>query len=119
MQDDWYGHRDTVTARPRGNPEGWTSWDYALVAAYQTVEAFTDQEGLYKWEMDSDYVYVDAIRKVNKFHEARDRITSGKKYSPSPGEYFVPDVKTRHSSGELPTYLDWVEEQRAEAEGSG
>lgn len=112
MQDDWFGHRNPLTNRPQGDKDAWIDWDHALVSAFQTAEVFTDQDGIYRWDMDNDYVVVDAVRKINKFHEARDLITSGKRYNPRPGEYFVPDVKTRHSSGELPTYLDWVEEQR-------
>jgi hypothetical protein len=109
MNDPWYGHRDLTTGMPYGDRDGWLEWDYALVSAYQTIEDFTDNNGLLKWEMDDDAVFVDAKRQIDKFEEAKQQTTGGTKYKARDGEYFIPDVKTRRSDGHFQTFTEWVE----------
>ena len=93
-----------------------TSWDYALMDAFQTIEDFTDQKsGIPIWELDDEAVYVDAVRKFNKFQQAIDNATKGsdkKPYQPAPGEYFVPDLSTRRKDADgnpiFQSYSEWV-----------
>jgi len=116
MGDDWYGHRDPLTFEKTGDKEEFTSWDWSLLNAFQTIEDYTDsQSGLPIWEMEGDGVEVDAIRKVNKFKASIDNKTKGTErhpYKPKPGEYFIPEMFSRNTDGEgnevFPTYREWV-----------
>ena len=111
MRDDAFGHRDYVTGEPFRDTDDWLEWDYALIAAYQFIDVHTDDYGLHSWEVADEAVDVQAIRKQNKFLAARDAITNGKNYKPWNGEYFVPDVFTRRSSGEFWTPEEWMAEE--------
>lgn len=123
MGDDWFGHRDPFTGEPVGDKDEYLTWDYALMNAFQTIEDYTDQKsGLPVWELDDEAVYVDAVRKTNKFQQAIDEATRGSKtkpYQPSPGEYFVPDMNTRRKDGEgkpvFQTYSEWVKKSVSES----
>ena len=116
MRDDWFGKRDPWTGEPSGTMDEFTSWDYALMDAFQTIEDFTDQKsGIPIWELDDEAVYVDAVRKFNKFQQAIDNATKGSKskaYEPAPGEYFVPDMGTRRKDADgspiFQSYSEWV-----------
>lgn len=106
MRDEWYGHRNPVTGEPIGDRDEWLSWDFALADAVQTIEDYSDQYGLLAWELDDDMVYVNANRKIHKFKSAIERKTNGKNYKAAPGEYFVPEVKTRGER--IQTFQEWV-----------
>lgn len=99
MRDEWFGHRNPLTGAPMGDREEYTSWDFALLEALQTVEDFTDQKsGMPVWEIETPWVDVNAVRKINKFQAAIDNATRGtekKPYKPRPGEYFVPELYSR------------------------
>lgn len=112
MSDDWFGHRDPRTGEKFGDRDEWISWDHHLVTAYQTIEAYTDRNGNLRWELEDEAVYVDAVPKIDKFEEAKDLITGAKNYKPTPGEYFVAEVKTRRSSGHIQTFPEYLEAQR-------
>lgn len=114
MRDEWYGHRDPITFEPVGDRTEFLSWDFLLMDALDVIENYVDQKsGLPIWELEDDMAYVNANRKINKFQEAIDGKTSSKKYKPEPGEYFVPDLKTRRTdeNGEMvfQTFQEWVE----------
>lgn len=116
MRDDWYGHRDPITFSPAGDKDEWLDWDHALIDALQTIEDYSDQYGLLKWELDDERAEVDAIKKFHPFEVARDNQTKGTKnkpYTPEPGEYFVPEIWTRDKRG-LQTYQEWLEKKIAE-----
>lgn len=113
MADDWFGHRDPLTGRKRGNPNEWIDWDHILVSAFSTIEAHTDSHGLFGWELDDEAVYVDAVRKIDKFEESKHLATSGTNYKPTPGEYFVPELKTRRAGGHIQTFKEYMDSQRA------
>lgn len=119
MGDDWFGHRDPLTGKPMGDREEYTSWDYALQNAFQTIEDYTDSKsGLLIWEMEDDNAYVTADKKINKFEAARDKKTAGTKNKPyhaEPGEYFIPNLKShREDEAGKPvfqTLREWVTRQ--------
>ena len=115
MADDYFGHRNPFTGEPQGNPDEWIEWDHFLVTADETIEAHTDQHGLFRWETVDDAVIVNAVRKIDKFEEAKTLITSVKGYKPRAGEYFVPEVKSRRSSGEIQTFPEYLEAQYEKA----
>lgn len=112
MADDWYGHRDAFTFEPKGDKDEWLEWDYLLLGAFQTIEDYSDQYGLLAWELADDAVYVDAVRRVHKFEQARDMVTRGTKtkpYQAVPGEYFIPKIGTQRSDGKIQTFREWIE----------
>lgn len=112
MWDDWYGHRNPLTGKPTGDKDEWVPWDHALAQAYQTVEYYTNQNGIKQWQIDDPLEDIGAIRKFDPYQAAVDSMTKGtakNPYKPSPGEYFVPDVKIRKGAKrEMWTYADWV-----------
>jgi hypothetical protein len=116
MGDDWFGHRDPFTGAPVGDREEYTSWDFSLLNAFQTIEDYTDQKsGIPIWELDDERIVVEAVRKKNKFQAAIDLTTKGtekKPYKPQPGEYFVPRMYSRETdeNGEevYQTFTQWV-----------
>ena len=109
MHDDWHGHRDPRNNAPTGDKDAWIGWDYALITALGVIEDYSDENGLLGWEIDDEAVEVNAVKKFNKFKASIENITSGAKYKASPGEYFVPEVTTRRSSGEFQTFSEWVQ----------
>lgn len=109
MRDPYFGHRDWFTGKELGDREAWTSWDFALVAAYQIIQDHTDSNGILVWENEADNIEVLAERKTSKFDASRDSITSGKNYKSKKGERWVPKVKKMY--GEYPTYSEWLNEQ--------
>lgn len=114
MGDDWFGHRDWFTEAPTGDKDEWTDWDYALARAQQLIEDYTDQHGNLVYEVQDDRVVVEAVRKIDKFEAAKDRITSKKNYKPLDGEYYVPRLEKR--SAEWPTFEEWVADQAGQGE---
>lgn len=117
MGDEWFGKRDPFTGEPRGDREEYTSWDWALQNAFQAIEDYTDDKsGLLIWEMEDENAYVDAVRKNNKFQAAVDNKTKtrgGKAYVATPGEYFVPDLKSHVVDEEgkpvFQTMREWIQ----------
>lgn len=111
MGDEWYGHRDWFTGLPRGDKDEWVEWDWALIRAFQTVEDWTDSHGLLRYEVDDpkQRTYVEAVKKIDQFEAAKDRITSRKNYKPDPGEYFAPRLEKR--SKEWPTLQEYIEHE--------
>lgn len=114
MHDEHYGHRTPFSQYiSKGD---WTDWDYALITALQVIKDHTDSDGLLDWEKDSERVDVMAIKKINRFAAAKERITRRAKYKPDPGEYYIPDLKLMDSSGEWPTRTSWILEKIAESQ---
>lgn len=119
MGDDWFGHRDPFTGAPIGDRDEYTSWDYALQNAFQTIEDYTDDKsGLLIWEVEDENAFVTANKKYNKFQAAVDKKTRGSKnkpYQAEPGEYFVPGLKSHRvdENGDyvFQTMREWVEQQ--------
>ena len=60
--------------------------------------------------------YVDAVRKIDQFEAAKDRITGGKNYKPQDGEYFIPRLKNRAT--EWPTMEEYIQHEIEKEEGS-
>ena len=116
MKDQWFGHRD-LRGREIGDPDGWTRWDYALSTALQIIEDSTDQHGVLAYQTEAEWVEVEAVKKINKFESAKQRLTGGKNYRGSPGEVFVPRVFSRSSSKGIPTFREYQEMRRLEREG--
>jgi len=112
MRDPYFGHRDFFTGEPLRDKDEWTDWDYALVAAYQTVQDMTNKHGLLVHEVESDRVMVSAVKKIDRFQAQVDRATKGSKakgYTPDPGEYFEPKLELRFGD-EWPTLEDhWAD----------
>ena len=112
MWDDWFGHRHPLTGEPVGDKDEWTAWDYSIAQAYQTAEYYQDSHGIFQWQKDDPLEDIAAIRKVDVYQAAVESMTKGsakKPYQPTPGEYFIPDVKVR-SGAKRPmwTYSDWL-----------
>lgn len=118
MWDDWYGHRHPLTGLPQGDKDEWVEWDHALAQAYQTIEYYRDQNGIFQWQKDDPLEDIAATRKYDQFQAAIDgmtRGTAGKPYKPSPGEFFVPDVKIRSGANrEMWTYQEWLDAKQKE-----
>lgn len=116
MSDDWFGHRHPLTGEKIRDRDEWTEWDYLLLNAYQTIEDWTDKDGLLAYEVDDPQgrVIVNAKKKINQFDRAKEARTGGKNYKPDKGEYFVPDVKLHDPEGEWPTLREFIEAQVAE-----
>lgn len=113
MHDAHYGHRDPFTGEPNGDPSEWIEWDFILVTAYQVIEDYTDKHGNLIWEVESERVYVDAEKRIDKFQAAVDSRTKGTKnkgYTPTPGEYFVPKLDLR--GGAMPTFSEYIKNQQ-------
>lgn len=107
MRDPYFGHRHPFTGEPLRDKEEWTSWDYALVSAFQMIEDFTGKDGLLVWEKDSERVQVEAIRKIDKFQQAVENVTSRKNYKAQKGETFYPNLKLL--GGEWPTATEYFD----------
>lgn len=115
MRDPLFGHRDVFTGKPLRDRNEWTEWDFALVTAYQLVQDLTNKHGLLVHEVENERVFVDAVKKFDKFDAAVARQTKGSKkkgYTPQDGEYFVPDIKLRY--GEWPTLQEYWASQVSE-----
>lgn len=110
MGDSSFGHRLRATGDVVGDPDGFTSWDYALIAALQIIQDYTDDNGLLVWERDSERVEVIADKKIDPFRAVIERVTKKKNYEPRPGEYFVP--RLRLIGGEWPTLEEYVAEMQ-------
>lgn len=111
MRDEWFGWRDPFSGEPYGDRTEWTEWDFALVAAFQTVEAYTDQNGIRQWQKEDPEALIDAERKIDKFQAAVARRTKGsskKPYQPQDGEYWTPVVEADRPGNKTWTYEEWV-----------
>lgn len=80
--------------------------------AVQTIEDFTNEDGILAWEIEEDGVRVDALKKINKFQAAKQRKTSGKTYKATPGEYFVPSIRPPLGKEKHQTIKEWRESQQ-------
>lgn len=110
LADEWAGWRDPFTGEPNNdNASEWTEWDFLLVQAYQTIEAYTDSNGIRKWQKDDPEERISALRKIDPYQAEIDRITRKKNYKPDPGEFFVPDLKTGREDGKFWTYTEWMD----------
>lgn len=120
MRDEFFGHRHPLTGSPIGDKEEWIAWDFALVNAFHTAEAFTDQNGINQWTKEDPNAAIGAMKKIDEFQGSVESITSGSKYKKTPGEYFVPDIKEISRGEGLWTFADWREAERKKAlENSG
>lgn len=111
MRDEWFGHRDPFNGEPYGDKDEWLDWDFALATAYQTVEAYTDKNGIPEWRKQDPDVVIDAERRIDQFQEAIDIMKSGTNYKPKPGEYFVPAFTFRRKDRSMWTYEDWRKDE--------
>lgn len=109
MSDPHFGHRDILTGFPRGDADEWTTWDLALINAYQLMQDWTNEHGLLVYEVDDHKERVDVIAKpkIDKF-EAQKDIKTRRQKQPPPGQYFVPDVSLRKGA-EWPTLEEYIE----------
>lgn len=116
MRDDHFGHRrpDDGMALKNVDKDTWIPWDFAIESAFQTVEYYTDSHGIFQWYKEDPEERIDAKRKIDPFQAGVDRITSGKNYKRSPGEYFVPDVKSGREDGSMQTFMEWRNANRDE-----
>ena len=112
MEDEWFGHRDWWTGAPEGDRTEWVDWDFALVAAFSAIEAYTDSNGIRQWQKEDPEQRIDALRKIDPFNEGVDRIKGSKNYKAKPGEYFVPDMKTARPDKSFWSYQEWVESKQ-------
>jgi len=112
MRDEWFGHRDPITGAPLGDRDEWIDWDFALAAADQTIEAFTDDNGIPEWTKKDPKASIEAKRKIDQFKASIESITGSAKYKPTPGEYFVPDIRSLRVDKTLWTYQDWVNSEK-------
>lgn len=108
MYDDHFGFRDPFTGLPFQEPE-WTEWDYVLAQVDQLIDDYTDSNGLLAWEVDDPHhrVRVDAVRKIDRFEQAKQQITNKSRYKPVMGEYFVPRLSK--TTEEWPTHSEYFE----------
>lgn len=117
MRDEWFGWRDPFSGEPVGEKDDWTDWDFALVAAYETIEAFTDQNGIRQWQKEDPKRLIDAEKKIDQFQAAIARRTKGsakKPYKPEDGEYWVPVVEAERPGNKPWTYAEWVADNKVE-----
>jgi len=119
MQDEWFGHRSPFNGAPLGEKDEWIEWDFLLASAFQTIEVYTDDNGLYRWVKDDPSVEIQAQRKISPFDEAVDEITNAKNYKKRNGEYFIPVVLPRREDKTVWTYPEWRTAKQAEAEEDG
>lgn len=105
------GHRDPITGAPFGDKTDWTTWDYALMTAVQTIEDLTDNDGLLVWEAEEDEARMDIVKKTSKFQAAVQRRTGGQNYKATPGEYFVPYLRPPMGKEKHQTITEWREKQ--------
>lgn len=115
FHDHFYGYRDPETGDPElaAGDVYWSEWDYALADAMQFIQDHTDQHGHLIWEVESDRTTVKITKKIDRHNAQVERATSGKKYKPTPGEYFVSRVELAPGWEEdgFPTFSEWFEEQ--------
>lgn len=114
FRDEWYGHHDFYGNRV-GDPKEWLDWDFVLISALQTIEDFTDKNGITVWDSESADMIISAEKRIDKFQASIDKQTkdTGKKaYKPEPGESWVPKVVPR-VEGEYATYRGYIESLRA------
>lgn len=109
MSDEWFGHRDYFTGEPDGDRTEWTEWDFALARAYQTVEYYTDQNGIFQWIKEDPYVMIEATPKIDEFRQA---VEKAERNGSVEGRYWVPDIGSRREDGSLWTYQEWVNSMR-------
>jgi len=102
-----------------GEKDEWIEWDFLLASAFQTIEVYTDDNGLYRWVKDDPSVEIQAQRKISPFDEAVDEITNAKNYKKRNGEYFIPVVVPRREDKTVWTYPEWRTAKQAEAEEDG
>ena len=114
FRDEWFDHRDPFTWEPIGDKDEWTEWDFLLMVSYQTIEAYTDDNGVPRWKEEDDNVEVQAKRVIKKFKAEMDIISNTKDYKPTPGETFVPDFILRNGADRAQTYSEWVAKKIAE-----
>lgn len=112
-RDDWFGHRDPLTAEPLGDRDEWIDWDHAIIDAFQTIEDYTDSEsGHLQWELDDEAVVIDAVPYIHKFREAIDQVTQKPGYKAAPGERYRPKMWSRRKDefGEdkIQSYSEWI-----------
>lgn len=110
MSDPHHGHRDFYTGQPDGRSDEWTTWDYALITAYQTIQDWTDQHGnlVYEVEDPKERVIVSATKKIDRFEAAKASRTAGKNYKPTPGEHFIPKLDLK-AGQDWPTLEEYIQ----------
>lgn len=116
-RDEYFGSRDPLTGEPTGERDDWDEWDHALVSAYQTVEYYTDKNGIHRWKKEDPRLKgIDAVRKIDPYQESVDLIVDSPHYKKIPGAYFVPEIKTERPGDETWTYEEWVKSLKGESD---
>ena len=88
-------------------------WDLVLLKAHFFLTDFT-VDGIPAWWDSSDRVSFEVKRKVSRSRAAVEKAEtqdSGKNKTKVPGRYYVPEPRA-NDGGELPTFSEWVAEQR-------
>lgn len=111
MRDDWFGHRHWVTGEPLGDKDEWLDIDLAIVWAYQTIEVYTDQNGIFSWYKEDPEERIGAIPKIDPFQQQVDSMANNPKRKRKDGEYFIPEIISSRPDGSMWTYQDWLESQ--------
>lgn len=114
MRDEWFHHRDIVTGEELGDRTELTDWDFAIIHAFETIEAYTNQNGIFKWHLEDPQEKIGAVLKIDPFQQDVDSITNNPKYKRPNGAYYVPDVRSMRGDESMWTYAEWMESQRAE-----
>lgn len=107
MDDEHFGNRNPFTGEPVR--EGWIRWDFVLAHAFQVIEMFTRDTGMFQWQVEDPEERIEVEQRIDPFRAALDRKTSVKDYKATPGEYFAPILESSREGGELWTYAEWRE----------
>lgn len=113
-EDEYFNHRRLDTQEPLEgvDKDEWTPWDFAIVRAYQTIEAYTDRNGIFEWYKDDPEERIDAKKTFDPYQAGIDRITNSKQFKEHgapPGLQFRPDIKSGREDGSMWTYAEWRE----------
>lgn len=109
LGDDYAGHRCWWRDDWEENPaliNVWTSWDFALLRAYQIIEDYTDKEtGQLVWVDQSPEVDWDIRHSYSGSREAELRYMKDKELKPGENIYAVPSIRNPEDP---PSMLKWL-----------
>ena len=117
--DPHFGHRHSITGAPLPGSGFDIGWDISISHAFEVIEMFTRQNGLYQWQVEDPEQRIGADRKIDPFQQTVDNITGGKNYQARQGEYFVPHLSSGRDDEKLWTYADWRKAKIEEMLGDG
>lgn len=117
--DEYYGHRHSITGKPRGDREEWLPIDFLLARAYDEIKSFTRRSGVFEWVHDDPEVEIEAERDIDRFNAYVENVTKGtdkNPYKPVPGESWVPKIVSQREDKSVWSYTDWLDHLQSEAE---